>query len=787
MARGQWPRPHRERRTVARDGVTGLGESPLRLEDGPLITGAGAYVADLVDAETLHCVFVRSPFAHGTFAAPDLGQALAMPGVVTVQLADTLGLVDLPTAEAPGRPSADGMGRPPLAREKVRHVGEPIAAVVTETAVQGEDAAEQVWVDIDPLPVVTDPFQALEDDTVLFPDAGTNLALEMTLGSTAPPPEVEAETAVSVEIPRLSPVTVEPLAILARPREGGLEVFCGHQAPWRLARQLGGVLGIPPESIRVRVPDVGGAFGTKGPFYAEYAVVAALALRLGRPVTWLQTRREQIQSGAHGRGQHIRVRIGGDHDGRIRFVDTEITGDVGAYPASGIIVPTLSAFVAQGCYDVDHLSVRVRAVVTNKAPTGPYRGAGRPEAAVAIERAVDAFAAHIGMPPEQVRRMNFIDSAALPHTTRTGAVYDSGDYAAALDLALETANIAKWRREQKTRRESGGNPIGIGIGSFIERAGGAKDSGEWGKVELAPDGAVVVRTGSTPAGQAHRTVWSQIAASVFSVPLKDVVFHAGDTAEVADSVGSFGSRSLQLGGSAVLRRATEVRDRAARVAAGMLEAAEIDLELVGGHFRVVGSPGSEIALADVAREAAERGVELASEEMFLPGAQTFPYGTYVAVIEVEPATGQVDILELTAVDDCGSVINPMVVQGQVHGSVMQGVGEALLEAIVYDEDGQLLTANLVSYLIPSAAMRVPLTTKRLYHPTPSNPLGAKGSGEAGCIGVPAAMLNAVHDALAPYGVATIGFPLTAGRVWQAIRDASGQAGTVTGATGEADT
>jgi carbon-monoxide dehydrogenase large subunit len=750
-----------------------LGESPLRLEDRPLITGAGSYVADLIDENTLHCAFVRSPLAHGTFSAPEIDHVLEMPGVVAVHLADTLGLDDLPTAEAPGRPTADGMGQPPLARERVRYVGEPIALVVTETASQAVDAAEQIWVDIDPLPAVTDPFVALEDEVVLFPDVGTNLAMERTLGDTSPPPDAGTQTTVEIDVPRVSPVTVEPLAILARPHEAGLEVFCGHQAPWRLARQLGEVLGLSPESIRVRVPDVGGAFGTKGPFYAEYAVVSAVALRLRRPVTWLETRREQIQSGAHGRGQHLRVRIGGDSDGRIRFVDTEITGDVGAYPASGLIVPTLSAFVAQGNYDIEHLSVRVRAVTTNRAPTGPYRGAGRPESAIAIERAVDAFATHVGMPPEEVRRKNFIASDALPYTTHTGAVYDSGDYGAALDLALETVGIEEWREEQKKRRAGGGNPIGVGIGSFIERAGGARDSGEWGKVELTSDGTVVVRTGSTPAGQAHRTVWSQISASVFSVSLDRVVFHAGDTGEVADSVGSFGSRSLQLGGSAVLRRATEVRDRAAEVAAAMLEAAVADLELVDGQFRVVGSPGSEIPLADVAKEAIAREVELSSEEMFLPGEQTFPYGTYVAVIEVDMDTGQVGILELVAVDDCGNVINPMVVEGQVHGSVMQGVGETLLEALVYDEDGQLLTANLMSYLIPSATQQVPLTMKRLYHPAPSNPLGAKGTGETGCIGVPAAMLNAIHDALASYGVASIGFPLTPGRVWQAVRDAAG--------------
>ena len=748
-----------------------LGDSPLRLEDGPLVTGSGAYVADLVDVDTLHCAFVRSPIAHGTFEPPALDEALAMPGVVAAYRADNIGLPDLPSAQGPGAPEARGMGQPALARERVRHVGDPISVVVAKTAAQAVDAAEQIWVDIDPLAAVTDVTSALSDEVLLFPESGTNLVLDETVGNTGPRPEVARQTSVEIEIPRLSPVTIEPLAILVRPAGDGLEVWCGHQAPWRLPRLLGPLLGIAPEKIRARVPYVGGAFGTKGPFYAEYAVVAAIALDLGRPVVWLQGRREQLQSGTHGRGQTVRVDIGGDEDGRIRFVSSDILGDVGAYPASGARVPTFSQLVAQGPYDIEHLQVRVRVAVTNKAPTGPYRGAGRPEAAIAIERAVDAFAAELGLLPEVVRARNLIPATDLPYTSHTGAIYDSGDYAAALDLALETLDVDRWREEQRARRDAAADPVGIGIACFIERAGGAVDSGEWGKVELLADGSVVVRTGSTPAGQAHRTVWSQIAASVFSVPLDRIVFFAGDTAEVADGVGSFGSRSLQVGGSAVLRTATEVRERAVRAAADLMEAAAADIELVDGAFRVVGSPGSEVTIAEVVAHAGSLSIDLWSEEMFTPGAQTFPYGTHAAVVEVDMDTGQVNLLQLVVVDDCGNVIHPMVVEGQVHGSVMQGIGEALLECVVYDDDGQLLTANMMSYLIPNATQPMPLTTRRLVHPAPSNPLGAKGTGETGCIGVPPAILNAVHDALRPHGVLSLSFPLTAPRVWQAIQSA----------------
>ena len=746
-----------------------MGAAARRLEDGELVTGAGSYVGDLIDGETLHCAFVRSPVAHGTIQPPHLDAALAMPGVIAAFHADTLGLPDLPSSQGQGAPEAMGMGQPALARDRVRHVGDPIAVVVAETSAQAVDGAEQIWVEVDPLPPVLDVASALADEVLLFPEAGTNLVHEATVRTPGPAPTYEREATIEVEIPRLSPVSIEPLAILAMPSGDGLEVWCGHQAPGRLSTQLGEILALPASAIRVRVPDVGGAFGTKGQLYAEYPVVAAIALHLGRSVAWIQVRQEQLLSGTHGRGMTVRGRIGGDAGGRIRGIHFEILGDLGAYPQSGARVPFFTQYVIQGLYDIEHVEVRAVAAVTNKAPTGPYRGAGRPEGAIAIERAVDAFAAEVGLEPEEVRQRNYIPSSALPFTTQTGALYDSGDYTAALALALETVDIDRWRTEKQKRKREGANPIGIGIGSFIERAGGALGSAEYGRVELLSDGTVVVRTGSTGAGQGHRTVWSQLAAGVFSVPVDQVRFYAGDTHEVAESVGSFGSRSAQLGGSAVFRTANQVRDQARRIAAGMIEASEADLELVDGHFRVVGSPGSEVSLAKVAANAAEMGIELAAEEMFNPEAQTFPYGAYIAVVEVELETGEVKLLSLIAVDDCGNVLNPMVVEGQLHGSIMQGIGSALLEAIVYDEDGQPLTTNLVNYLIPTSTQPMPLQSRRLFHPAPSNPLGVKGAGEAGCIGVPPAILNAVHDALRDEGVTSISFPLTPARVWEAIR------------------
>jgi carbon-monoxide dehydrogenase large subunit len=739
------------------------------------VTGQGNYVADLIDNSTFHAAFVRSPIAHGILTPPDLDEALSMPGVAAVHSADTLSLPDLPSSPGgPGVAPATGMGQPPLARDRVRYVGEPIAVVVAESATQAVDAAETIWPEIDPLPAVTDLRTAHTDEVLLFPETGSNLVEERTIESPGGVPNYERTAEVEVVIPRLSPVTIEPLAILVRPADYGLEVWCGHQAPGRLPKTLGPLLGLDPAAIRARVPDVGGAFGTKGPFYPEYAVVAALAQRLGRPVVWIQTRSEQMITGTHGRGMIVKARIGGDADGRIRGLHYEIFGDMGAYPNAGSRVPFFTQYVSQGLYDVAYLEATARAVVTNKAPTGPYRGAGRPEGAISVESAVDAFAAEIGVAPEEVRFKSFLQPTSWPHATHTGALYDSGDYRDALQLALDTVEIEKWRAEQTRRREIDGDPIGIGIGSFIERAGGARGTGEYGKVELLPDGSIVVRTGSTPSGQGHRTVWSEIAANVFSVPVESITFIAGDTHEVADSVGSFGSRSAQLGGSAVLRMATQVREQARKIASEMLEAAEADLELVDGAFRVVGSPGSEILLADVASRAATLGIELEAEEMFNPDAQTFPYGTHIAVVEVMRETGEVRVLQLVAVDDCGNVLNPMIVEGQVHGSVMQGLGSALLESIVYDEDGQPLTTNLVTYLIPTARQPMPLISKRLTHPAPSNPLGAKGAGEGGCIGMPPAILNAVRDALRPYGVTRLDLPLSQHRVWQAIHESSAQ-------------
>ncbi len=747
------------------------GRSPRRVEDPALITGRGKFLADLVEPGTLHCCFVRSPQAHALLRGVDLEPARGAPGVVAVFAADDLDLKDIPGAGGPG-PAAPRMSRPPLATERVRYVGEPLAVVVAETAVAAVDASELVWPELELLPPVVDAEAALAGETLLFPAAGTNVVARTQVSSEDSSRESDhpVRATVTVESPRLAPAPIEPLGILVRPHDGGLRVWCGHQSPHQLRAQLADLLGLEPERIRVTVPHVGGAFGMKR-LYPEYPVVVAAALRLGRSLAWAQTRREQFLGGTHGRGQRHRIELAGDREGRIRRARIEILAEVGAYPHSGAQVPLFTQYVATGLYDIEDVAIETTTVVTNRAPTGSYRGAGRPEAALAIERAVDAFARAAGRDPAEVRFTNFIPPSALPYRTVTGALYDSGDYPAALRRALELGDAEGVRAEQARRRREGGRPLGLGIGAFVERAGGAVDSGEYARVEVSPEGTVIVRTGSTPAGQGHATVWTQVTCDVLTVAPERVRVVAGDTSAVDDGVGSYASRSAQLGASAVYRMAVQVRKRARRLCADMLEAAEEDLVLEEGAFRVAGVPDVAVPLEEVAGRAERAGDPLAAEETFAPGAQTFPYGAHVAVVEVEPETGEVRVIRLVAVDDCGEVLNPMIVEGQVEGSLVQGIGQALLEEMVYDTQGQPLTSSFMDYLIPGAADAPPIVTGRLVHPAPSNPLGVKGAGEAGCIGAPPAVLNAVLDALHPLGIEELQLPLRPLKIWQAIQAA----------------
>lgn len=732
----------------------------LRREDPPLVRGEGRYVADLVDDDTLHCAFVRSPVAHGRITGIDTDDVAGASGVVGVYTAADLELTDIPGNTGRG-PEAPAMVRPPLARDVVRHVGEPIVVVVATSAAEAADAAGLVWVDIDPLPAIVDADEALKDEILLFPEAGTNTVDRSSLSTGPFDDSFDVSVTIDVESQRLAPSSIETPNILVEPGGDRLHVWCGHQAPHRLKNHLSTYLGLDPGSVRVTAPEVGGAFGMKGMLFPEYLVVTELARRLGRRTAWFAGRREHIASGTHGRAQRHRMTIAGDADGRIRHARIEITAETGAYPHNGGQIPNFSKLTATGLYDIEHVEIEVTTVVTNRAPTGSYRGAGRPEAALAIERAVDAFARAAGLDPVEVRRRNLIQPGDLPYRTASGALYDSGDYPAALDLALAQVDVAGFRAEQQQRRSEGRNPIGLGVGAFIERAGGAKDSPEYARIEVDADRRLVtVRTGSTEQGQGHGTVWRRIATGVFGIDDIDVV--AGDTDLVAKGVGTFASRSAQIGGSAVQRVALRVLDEARNRAAEQLEAAPPDIVYEDGIFSVAGSPGSEISLWDVVDDG------LADEEMWTPGAQTFPYGVHLALVEVELETGEVRVDRIVAVDDCGTVLNEMIVEGQVVGSLAQGLGQALYEAVEYSPDGQLLTSSFMDYLVPTAVTMPPVVSDRIESPAPSNPLGAKGTGEAGCIGLPPAILNAVIDALAPHGVTELQLPLRPSKVWHAI-------------------
>jgi carbon-monoxide dehydrogenase large subunit len=740
--------------------------SHLRLEDRRLVTGSGRYVADLAPPGTLQLAFVRSTEAHARITTIDTA-SVDSPDVVGVFTAADLGLADIPgdstTIPAPDFP------RPHLASEKVRYVGEPIAVVAAKTAALAVDATDLIWVDYEILPAVVDPRASLEDQVALHEGAGTNVVSRSELAAGEAEDHYEVEAEVEVTNQRLAPNAIEPLVILAVPEDDGhLTVYVSHQRPHGVKARLCQLLPHDPDKMRVVVPDVGGAFGMKGMTYPEHTVTAALALRLGRPVMWAEKRREHLSGGTHGRGSVHRVRLMGTSAGRIQRAEIDVLADVGAYPHNGATIPMFSRLVALGLYDIASVSLTTTSVVTNTAPTGSYRGAGRPEAAYAIERAIDAFARAAGLDPVEVRLTNFIPSDSLPYRTATGALYDSGDYAAALRRAVDLVDLDELREDQRTRLAEGRDPIGVGFGAFVERAGGAVDAGEYGRVEIDREGRALLRTGSASSGQGHETAWAQVAAAALGLDPDHVTYVAGDTDEVARGTGTFASRSAQIGAAAIWRTAHVVRRRAVELTAELLEASPADVVLADGTFSIAGVPGTEMGWAEVAAAAHDRGVELSEEEWFVPGAQTFPYGVHVAVVEVALETGEVRLDRLVTVDDCGNVLNPMIVEGQLHGSLMQGIGQALFEGVQYSEQGQLLTSTLMDYALPRAGDAPPITSERLVYPAPSNPLGVKGTGEAGCIGAPPAIVNAVLDALAPFGVTDLQMPLRPATVWAAL-------------------
>ncbi len=752
-----------------------LGTRVRRVEDPRFLTTGGMYTADLRDerlAGALHVYFVRSTVAHARLRSVDVSGALSAQGVVAAFTGDDLDLAPI----SPPMPGMDElMTQPLLAREVVRFVGEPVAVVVTEQAYQGEDAAELVDVDYDVLPAVVDMADAADGQTLLFPACDSNVT--WTYGD---PAELAAdlfegcEVVVSqtIENQRVAPAPMETRAAAAVWEGDRLTAWIPNQGAQGTREELAKALGTDEDSVRVITPDVGGAFGAKFGADPEAVVVCWVARRLGRAARWAESRNENLVGMTHGRAQRQTITIGGSRSGDVQAYRLEILQDSGAYPRFGAFLPYLTILMAPGPYEIPRAEAVARSVVTTTTPVGAYRGAGRPEATAAIERAIDLFAAAIAMDPAEVRRLNLLPTFTSPHKTAFGATYDTGDYGAALSLALSAAGYAALRDEQRARRDAGAAvQLGIGLSSYVEITGpGAEEGGasENATVEVHPDGSATILTGTSPHGQGHETVWATLASAELGIPVDMITVKWGDTDLVPEGGGTGGSRSLQQGGAAVQQASRDLLEVARTRAGAELEVSQADLvfDASRSEFTVAGDPDVAVSLAHLAES--ER---LFVRAVFRAPGPTFPFGTHVAVVEVDTETGKATLRRMVTVDDAGTVINPLLAEGQRHGGIAQGAAQALLEEVVYDADGNPLTATFADYAFVTAAELPSFELADMATPTTYNPLGAKGIGEAGTIGSTPAVQNAVVDALAHLGVRHIDMPATPQRVWEAIQAA----------------
>ncbi|MBC8364956.1 MAG: xanthine dehydrogenase family protein molybdopterin-binding subunit [Actinobacteria bacterium] len=752
---------------LGQPGITStsiLGNPVLRREDDTLVRGQGRFVGNVPLEGALHVQFVRSTAAHGTIGSIEVDDALAMPGVVAVYTAADLGLDDRPVLM--GFYPAE-MARPFLARDRVRFVGEPIAVVVAETQYQAADAAETVWADIEPLPPVLGLSDALDGENLLFPDVGHNVAFRNSVEDPFDFSGYEVVVTENIVNSRVAAVSIEPRVVAAGIEDGRLTCWASSQGAHNFRKAVTDLLGIEGEDLRVFVQDIGGGFGAKGVTSEEEVMVVHLARKLGRTVRWTETRTENLTGHVHGRAQEQKVTIAGTSDGDIQAYRLDMLQDCGAYPRFGAFLPEFTRQMASGVYDIERVEVEYTSVVTTTTPVCAYRGAGRPEATAAIERAVDLYAAEIGMDPAEVRRRNLPASSAFPFTNATGTVYDSGEYEMVLDAALEASDYTGLRAEQQRRRDAGDNrQMGIGICVYVEITGFG--GSEYGEVSLQADGTVLAVTGSTPIGTGHLTTWAMIVADRLGVPLEAVTVFHGDTDRVPSGQLTGGSRSVQIAGSSMGDAADKLVDLARDAAADLLEAAPDDLVLDRGRgaFHVAGTPSASRSWAEIASEAAEPLVGLSD---FVQAGATFPFGAHIAVVEVDTETGQTTVERIVAVDDAGVIVNPLLAAGQVHGGLAQGIAQALLEEVRFDEDGNPQTSNLADY--PAISMMEVPSYERSFTetPTPLNPLGAKGIGEAGSIGSTAAVQSAVVDALAPFGIRHLDMPLTPERIWSALQ------------------
>ena len=756
-------------------GQSILGAAVKRVEDTRFITGTGKYLQDMRVAEAVWMVPVRSTIPHGELGDIDVDAAHTAKGVVKIYLASDLEMAHMPIG-APGL--EDSTRRPVIASDRVRFAGDIVAVVVAESERSAVDAAALVWAEIEPLPAVATPEDGADPDSpLLFPELGTNVIYDRgdSDDSVLADAEVVIETRVANQ--RVAAIPLETSGALAVPRDdGGLDFWLGSQSAHAHRRALSTVLRLDPSLIHVKVPDVGGGFGAKIALYPEQALSGAIALDLGRPVRWQETRSENMVAMSHGRAQTTEVFLGATREGLITGISLRVIQDAGAYPLFGAYLPVFSRRMAVGPYLIPKVEFLWRSVLTNTTPVDAYRGAGRPEATMALERAIDQLSRELDLDPAEVRRRNFIAADAFPYVTTLGERYDSGDYEAALDLALQAGHYQDAREEQDQRRRRNDRfQLGIGIGSYVEitAAGGRED---WGAVEINLDGTATLYSAGVSHGHSHETTFAQIVSTVLKLPIDKIRFVQGDTDTIAHSGGTMASRSLQIAGSAILGAGERALHKARAVFAYHAEVGMDDVvQFDDGRIGVVGVPTSAVTLGQIAAIASESSnladdmePGLRGEEMFDQEEATFPFGTHLSIVEVDTETGAVSVLKHIACDDAGTILNRMVVDGQVHGGVGQGVGQALFEQFQYDE-AYPTTGNLTSYLIPTASSLPSFDVDHIETPTPENPLGAKGIGEAGTIGSTPAIVNAVVDALGPWGIDHLDMPLTAAKIWSAIQ------------------
>ena len=765
-----------------------IGRSVRRVEDPVLITGKGCYVDDVQMPGMLHLAFLRSPYPHATIRSIQVQAAQAMPGVVAVVTGDDLSQhlhIPVTPFNIPGAPLMPDVKVPPhplLARGAVHAVGVPVAAVVAHSRALAQDAADAITVNYATLPAVVTTAQALAPGAPLArEELDSNVCYRVTKhGGDVDQAFAAADHIVRLRLasPRLVAMALEPRGVLAKPEPtGDLTVWLSTQSPHRARADLATAIGVPEHRLRVIAPDVGGGFGSKGPLYREEALACHLALRVGRPIKWVATRGEEFLSTNQGRDQIMTSELALTRDGTMLGLKVHVVANLGAYPHTvSAIPPQFMMIMAPGCYQIRHCRVEVVAVLTNTVATGPYRGAGRPEAVLTIERLVDQAARGLGLDRLAIRRKNFIRPEQFPYRTALDVEYDSGDYEKALTEALRLADYDQMLQDRDVARARG-ELVGVGVSTFVEPSSGVGFF-ESGTVRVERTGEITVLTGASAHGQGHATVFAQVVADQLRLSMEHVVVRHGDTLAVPQGVGTFASRSAVMGGGALALATQRLVEKARRIAAYLLEAAVDDIVQSEGGFAVAGVPDRHVPWRQIAATAYGRPVPdlepgLQETVFFAPGRETWSFGAHVALVRIDRETGEPRLATLVLVDDCGVMLNPRIVAGQVHGGVAQGLGEAFYEQMRYSDEGQPLTGSLLDYAVPRASHMPPLILGETVTPNPFHPLGVKGVGEAGCNGAPAAIANAVMDALAPLGVDHIDMPYTALKLWEAIQAAPG--------------